>query len=158
MTRILRLAVLFVVSMFLQWWWSAHLSLWGLAPQILLVLTVCVAARLGAVAGMCYGFAWGLFLDVMRAQLFGANALALVLVGYGTGSARRQLDVVSLASQAMVVFLMTWAYFLVTGRCGLVFMRTFLWVGWQAFLFDPLYNCALVPFVALFWEALVGKP
>ena len=143
--------------MLLHWWWSTHFLVLGLAPLLLLVLTVSIAARLGSVPAMCCGFFWGLFLDVLRPQLFGANALALTLVGYGTGAVRRQIDVIGVAPQAVVVFLMTWGFFLFTGLLGLVFVKTFLWVGWVPFLFTPVYNCLLVPFVFLFWERALRR-
>ena len=140
-----RLALLWAGAMLAQWLWSSHFLVLGIAPQLLLVLTVALSARLGPVTGMCYGFAWGLFLDVMRAQLFGANALALTLVAYGTGSARRQIDMTGPGPQSVIVFFMTWAYFILTGLLGLIFMKTFLWVGWEVFLLNPFYNCLLVP-------------
>ena len=154
----LRGSVLFAAAVFLQWWWSTQLSVWGLSPQVLLVLTVALAARFGPNPGMCYGFLWGLFLDALRPQLFGANAFTLMLVGYGTGTIRRQIEVVDLVSQCVVVFLMTWGYFLFYGLLGVVFAKTFFWVGWSAFLFDPFFNCLLVPVAALCWKWLSIRP
>lgn len=142
-------AVLFLAAALLQWWWSMSLSFWGLTPQLLLVLTVAMSARVGPNAGMCYGFLWGLFLDVLRPDLFGGNALALLLVGFGAGALRRQIDVLDLVSQTVMVALMSWGYFLFYGLLGAVFAKSFIWVGWPAFLFDPLYNCLLVPFAGL---------
>lgn len=147
-----RLVVVYFVAMIVQWWWSTHFALAGLAPQVLLVLTVVVAARQGPIRAMFLGFGWGLFLDVMSAHLFGANALALTLVGYGTGSVRRQIDVAGLGSQCIVVFFMTLAYFLLLGLLGLVFMRSFYWVGWPQFVFDPFYNCAVTVVLAALWQ------
>lgn len=144
----LRGALIFVLAAFLQWWWSTRFGIWGLTPQILLALTVAISARLGPNQGMCYGFAWGLFLDVLRPHVFGGNAFVLMLVGYGTGTVRRQIDVGDVVSQCAIVALMTWGYFLIYGLLGLIFAKSFFWMGWPAFLFDPLYNCLLVPFTA----------
>ena len=138
--------------MLAHWWWTTHLSVAGLAPQLLLVLTVITAARRGPIRAMCLGCVWGLFLDVMSARLFGANALALTLVGYGTGSVRRQIDVTGLAPQCLVVFGMTWAYFVLLGLIGLVFLKTFLWVGWPSFVVDPFYNCVVGAAVFMIWN------
>ena len=142
-------AVLFLAAALLQWWWSTRMSFWGLSPQILLVLTVAMAARLGPNSGMCYGFLWGLFLDVLRPELFGGNAFVLMLVGYGTGALRRQIDVLDAVSQSLIVLCMTWGSFLLYGALGAVFAKGFIWVGWPAFIFDPLYNCFIVPPAAL---------
>jgi rod shape-determining protein MreD len=145
----LRGAVLFLAAALLQWWWSTRLAFRGLSPQVLLVLTVAMAARLGPNSGMGYGFLWGLFLDILQPELFGGNAFVLMLVGYGTGALRRQIDVLEVVSQYMIVFFMTWGSFLLYGVLGAIFAKQFLWVGWPAFLFDPLYNCLLVPLAAL---------
>lgn len=147
-----RLLFLFFAAMAVHWWWTTHFALWGLSPQLLLVLTVAVAARQGPVRAMLVGFGWGLFLDVLAPRLFGANALALTLVGYGTGAARRQIDVAGVGAQCAVVFFMTWAYFLLSGLVGAVFARHFLWVGWGTFLLDPFYNALAAAAVSLVWE------
>jgi rod shape-determining protein MreD len=142
-------AVLFVGAMFLQWWWNTHLAYWGAAPQFLLALTVVVAARRGPVTAMLVGFVWGLFSDTLRADLFGADALLYALAGYGAGMVRRQIDLGAPEPLAATVFLMTWAYAIMLGVLGHVFMKSFLWVGWVSFLTAPFMN-ALV--------AIIGMP
>ena len=144
--RLLGGLLLFVVGLMGHWLWSTHLTVFGLAPQLLLILTVAVAARRGPVVGQCFGFAWGLFLDVLGVHLFGAQALGLTLVGYFVGSLRRQMDVSSPPSQLMLVGLLTPSYFLFYGLAGWVFERHFFWVGWPSFVADPFYNCLVAPF------------
>jgi rod shape-determining protein MreD len=138
--RYLRGALLFVAAMFLQWWWNTHLAYWGAAPQFLLALTVVVAARRGPVPAMLVGFAWGLFSDTLRADLFGADAMLYALAGYGAGMVRRQIDLGAPEPLAATVFLLTWAYALLLGVLGHVFMKSFLWVGWIPFLTTPFMN------------------
>lgn len=149
----LKLPFLVVGAMFLQWWFSTH----AWAPLLLLVLTVAVSARLGPTSGMLCGFIWGLFLDVLRAHLFGANALVFTLAAYGTGMARRQMDVIGVGPQAVIVLIMSWLYFVLMGLLGLVFSRAFFWPGWKVVLLTPLYNCLLVPFVFVFWNRFVAE-
>ena len=153
MSQYTRLFGVFVMAMIVQWWWSTHGSIAGVAPQLLLVLTVALAARHGALRAMVLGFFWGLFLDVLNARMVGANALAMTLVGYSAGSVRRQIDLMGLGPQCLMVLLMTLAYFLFWGLLGLVFLHAFLWVGWASFLIDPLYNVLVTVFVFVFWEA-----
>lgn len=150
-----RLAGVFFAAMLAQWWWSTHGSIGGVAPQLLLVLTVAMAARYGSLRAMFLGFFWGLFLDVLSARLVGANALAFTLVAYGTGSVRRQVDLLGLGPQCLMVAGSTMAYFVAMGLLGLVFLKSFLWVGWKAFLIDPFYNCAVAVFVYALWEPLI---
>ncbi len=149
---LVRMILLFVAAMLLQWWLSAYFLVFDMAPRLLLVLTVAIATRLGPIPGMCYGFAWGLFLDVLRAQLFGANALAYTIIAYGTGAVRRQIDVVGVGPQAVTVLLMTWGYLLLSGFLGLIFIKVFFFPGWRVFLLNPLSNAVLVPIVYVFWE------
>ncbi len=143
--RYIQGAFVFFVGIAVQWMWSSHLTVWGTAPHVLLILTVAVAARGGPVAGQCYGFAWGLFLDVASVHVFGANALAFTLVGYVIGMLRRQMDVASMAPQVFFIGLLTPAYFLFLGLMGQIFEHTFLWVGWREFLVEPIYNCIVAP-------------
>jgi rod shape-determining protein MreD len=152
-----RTAALFFVAIVAHWWWSSYFSFSGLSPQLLLVLTVVAAAKLGPNAAMTFGFFWGLFLDVFAAHLFGANALALTLVGYGVGVARKQVDVSGFAPLSAMILAMTWAYFLLLSLLGLVFLRSFAWVGWAPFLVDPIYNCLLLPFGNWAWSAALGE-
>jgi rod shape-determining protein MreD len=153
-----KLIVMFIGAMGLQWWWSTRGSIMGVAPQLLLVLTVTNAARYGPLRGMCLGFFWGLFLDVMSARMVGANALALTIVAYGTGSMRRQIDLYGVAPQALMVFSLTLVYFLIMGLLGLLFLRSFLWVGWAAFIIDPFYNALLAALVVIFGEPWLERP
>lgn len=152
------MAALFFMAVAAHWWWSAYLSFFGLSPQILLVLTIVAAAKLGPNTAMCFGFGWGLALDVFSAHLFGANALALTLVGYAVGVVRRQIDVNALGPLCVMVMGMSWGYFLLSGLLSLVFMKTFSWIGWNAFLLDPFYNCLLLPFGMWAWNGAVGGP
>jgi rod shape-determining protein MreD len=142
------LAVFFGAA-FLQWLWSSHFAPYGIAPQLLLVLTVAEASRRGAPRAMALGFFWGLFLDSMSARLFGADALALVLLAYATGLVRYQMDSGEAAPQAVLAVSASWAYFLFLGVVSWIFTQRFLWVGWTNFLVLPFYNGILAAVLAL---------
>lgn len=149
---LLRGLVLFAAAMFGQWWWNTHLAFWGVAPQLLLALTVLIAARRGPVAAMLVGYAWGLFSDTLRADLFGANALLYALAGYAAGAVRRQLDLRAAGPLVATVFLLSWAYALLFGLLGQIFMKSFLWVGWPSFLAAPFLNAAVAVAGAIAWD------
>lgn len=152
-----RMTVLFVLALVGQWWWSTHMLVFGLAPQLLLVLTVIAGSRLGPIGAMCFGFAWGLCLDIFEAHLFGAKALSLTLVGYGVGTARRQIDVSGLGPLCAIVLPMSWGYYLLPSLLGGIFKAGFLWVGWSIFLLGPIYNCLIIPLADWAWESVVGR-
>lgn len=144
--RLLQGLLLFFAAATVQWFWSTYLPVFGLAPQLLLILTLAVGGQAGAVAGQCFGFAWGLFLDVLSAHVFGANALAFTLAGYVSGMLRRQMDVSSPLSQAMLVAVVTPVYLIFLGLVGLAFEHSFLWAGWRHLFVGPLYNGLVAPF------------
>ncbi|MBI5594991.1 MAG: rod shape-determining protein MreD [Elusimicrobia bacterium] len=144
--RVIEGALLFLGGLVFHWLFSTHLSFWGLSPNVLLLVTVGAAATAGPVKGQCLGFAWGLCLDAMSGHVFGANALGFALVAYIVGQLRRQMDVASPPSQAIVAAAF-WLLYAVFYSCvGLVFERRFLWPGWLSFLLDPVYSALVAPF------------
>lgn len=144
--RVLLPPLLWLVAACVQWLWSTHLTAFGVAPQLLLVMTAAVASRSGSVSGQCYGFTWGLFLDAMSAHVFGANALLFTATAYLVGALRRQVDVSSFFPQMVLIATLTPIYFLCLGWAGSVFEHKFLWVGWNLFLAAPFYDCLIAPF------------
>ena len=157
MIGLLRGLALFIGAMFIQWWWNTHFAYWGAAPQLLLVLTILIAARRGPVLGMLAGFGWGLYLDVARAELFGASALILTLAAYFVGVTRRQIDLRAAGPLAVTTFLFTWASLIGLGLLGLIFTKSFELGGWIAILATPFLNVAMVTVVALVWDAREGR-
>ena len=150
--NVLRGAALFIAAMFVQWWWNAHLAYWGAAPQFLLALTVLIAARRGPVAAMLIGYAWGLYTDTLRADLFGGGALLNALAGYSAGMVRRQIDLSAPEPLAATVFLLSIAYALLMGFLGHVFGGGFVWVGWIPFLAVPFLNALVALVAAAAWD------
>ena len=153
MIGFLRGVALFFGAMFLQWWWNTHFAYWGAAPQFLLVLTILLAARRGPVLGMLAGFGWGLYLDVARAELFGASALILTLAAYIVGVVRRQIDLRAAGPLAAMTFLFSWGGFVLLGLLGLTFTKSFEWSGWIAVLATPFLNVIAATIAALLWDA-----
>ena len=143
----------FVGAMMLQWYWNTHLSYWGAAPQFLLAFTVLIASRRGPIQAMLFGFAWGLFADALRADLFGASALLYTLAGYIAGMVRRQLDLRASGSLAAAVLLISWGYVLVYGILGSIFSTSFAWLGWAPALAAPFMNALVSVVGAGVWDA-----
>lgn len=126
------------------------LSLWtglGATPQPALAVTVVVAVLRGPAAGESFGFLSGLLLDALGTHLFGAQALAQTLVGYGVGRLRRQMDVSLPGAQMTLVALLSAVYALLLGLIALVFLGRFAAGPLKALFLAPLYNALLAPFV-----------
>lgn len=152
----LRPFALYVGAMLLQWWWNTHFSYWGAAPQFLLVATLLIASRRGPVPAMLAGFGWGLFLDVSRAELFGASAFLLTGAGYVAGMVRKQIDLRAAGPLAVCTVLVTLGVLLTHGVLGLVFAKSFERFGWLTWLFTPLMNGLLAALGAVVWDAAGG--
>jgi rod shape-determining protein MreD len=82
----LRLALVIVVAVVLQTTlFSAGLRVFGVMPDVGLVLTVAVAYYQGPERGAAFGFAAGLAIDLFLSTPMGVSALSFALVGYGVG-------------------------------------------------------------------------
>ncbi len=82
----LRLALLILAVVVLQTTlFSAGLRVFGVMPDLGLVLTVAVAFYLGPERGAAFGFLTGLAVDVFLSTPLGVSALSFSLVGYGVG-------------------------------------------------------------------------
>lgn len=144
--------LVYVGAMFLQWWWNTHFSYWGAAPQFLLVLTLLLASRRGPVGAMLAGFGWGLFLDLSRAELFGASAFLLMGAAYVAGMVRRQIDLRAPGPMAACAALVTLGALFTHGLLGLIFAKTWEGFGWRVWLFTPLMNGFLAAAGAALWD------
>jgi rod shape-determining protein MreD len=85
-SQYLRLVLVIVVGVVLQLTlFSAGLRVFGVTPDIGLVLTVAVAYYQGSERGAVIGFVAGLVIDLFLNTPFGLSALSLALVGYSVG-------------------------------------------------------------------------
>lgn len=82
----LRLGLLILAVVVLQTTlFSAGLRVFGVMPDLGLVLTVAVAFYLGPERGAAFGFLTGVAVDVFLSTPLGVSALSFSLVGYGVG-------------------------------------------------------------------------
>ena len=81
-----RLGLLIVAVVVLQTTvFSAGLRVFGVMPDLGLVLTVAVAFSVGPERGAVFGFVTGLAVDLFLSTPLGVSALSFALVGYGAG-------------------------------------------------------------------------
>lgn len=64
---------------------SPQLRLFGVAPDVLLLLSIAAAVAAGAERGAAVGFTCGLLADCFLQTPFGLSAMTYALVGYGVG-------------------------------------------------------------------------
>ena len=65
---------------------TPHLALWGVVPNLMVILAVCAGLSGGAQRGAVVGFWVGLAFDVARPVPLGLSALAYTIVAFGAGT------------------------------------------------------------------------
>jgi rod shape-determining protein MreD len=83
--RVWRLALVIVLFTIMQVTVFTHLRIFGVVPDLGLVLAVAVAYRAGPEAGALTGFAAGLLYDLFLETPLGLSALAYALTAYVLG-------------------------------------------------------------------------
>lgn len=86
-TTVGALAAAFVLQVML----APHLSIFGVVPNLLLLVVMTLAFVEGPTAGAVAGFAAGLLLDLLGTAPIGAWALVLTITGYTSGMLQENL-------------------------------------------------------------------
>jgi rod shape-determining protein MreD len=85
----LRILILVVVGLVVETTLGPDLRLFGVSPDVMLLLAICAGLTGGAEAGAVVGFAAGLLADVsLTTTPLGLCALSWCLVGWGVGTLR----------------------------------------------------------------------
>ena len=147
--RSILLSLLTVTGLALETSVMGRLTLFGVKPELLLLMTVALAMGEGPEVGATAGFVMGLMTDLVVPQPQGVYALTLTVVGYAVGRVRAQLQtpsawlpigMVFVSTVAGVAFYGSFNILLGQGSIGLVgVIRN---AGLAA-----LYNALLTPFV-----------
>lgn len=90
--RILRLALVLVVTLVVQFTLGLDVRIAGAHPDLTLLLPVCAALCAGPDAGALVGFATGLATDLLLPTPFGLSALVYCVVGFAVGALTRNVD------------------------------------------------------------------
>ncbi len=107
MTRFFFYLSTLVIGLFLEIIFTRYFSLFGIAPNLLLIFVVALGFMLGPVTGETVGFIWGLMADSLGINLFGMHSLILTLAGYISGKLRRRVDAERAAPQIVIACVAT---------------------------------------------------
>lgn len=101
---ILRWTVLLAGAYALQVGFLDDLHLFGVHPELMLLVAICAGLVGGSSTGAAVGFAAGLLTDLLLSGSFGITALCYTLVGFGVGAAEdsviRSTRIISMAISA----------------------------------------------------------
>lgn len=82
---VLRASALVFVASLLQASLASSVSVAGGAPDLLLLVVVCLGLVRGSIPGALAGFAGGLIVDVLTLETLGLTSLVLTLAGFWAG-------------------------------------------------------------------------
>jgi rod shape-determining protein MreD len=91
-TSVGRLVTIGLVGGILQLTTVSQVAIFGVPADLSPLLVATVGLLCGAIAGACFGFGVGLFMDTLLAQTLGLTSLVLVAVGYAAGRLRELRD------------------------------------------------------------------
>ena len=145
--RRVRLALVLLSTLALQKGLSSHLYLFGVAPNVLLLMTIAAGLSSTAERGAVVGFFAGLSFDFITQGPLGLGSLSYCLVGYAAG--RLQAGFVR-SSQVLPVFagaLLSAVGELLYVVFGQVVGQTQMWTGqvWRVILVTSAVNAVLAP-------------
>jgi len=85
---VLRLALVGILTVILQVSAVTQLQIFGTNADLMPLVIAAVGLLAGSIAGACFGFTVGLFLDLALVQTVGLSSLVYVAVGYWAGRFR----------------------------------------------------------------------
>lgn len=141
---VLLTAVLLQTTLF-----ARYVTLFGITPDLILIVTISLAIVEGPVVGATSGFAGGLLRDLLLAAPKGLTGLAYLLVGYMIGSLRPYVPSTSVFIPIAGIFIGSVAgTALYTGFSALLGVTLVGPAGLiRLIILTAIYNTILVPFV-----------
>jgi rod shape-determining protein MreD len=91
-TSVSRLVAIGLVGGILQLTTVSQVAIFGVPADLSPLLVAAVGLLCGSIAGACFGFGLGLFMDTLLAQTLGVTSLVLLAAGYGAGRLRELRD------------------------------------------------------------------
>jgi rod shape-determining protein MreD len=123
-------------------------SIYGVKPDLVLLLLFVISFREGSVTGTIFGFIGGLAQDFFSNGLLGAGAFAKSLWGYLVGKSNQRLDTHSIVVQISLLFCVSILDgLLIHGLIGILrYPVSFKGRTAYFIVFQTIYNCFIWPF------------
>jgi len=138
--------LLYLLTGLIHWWWTANLSFFGVAPNIIFIAALSAAIIARPAKAIAYCFFFGIYLDLLGSNLFGAYALTYTLMAYGIYMMKRHLDLVGPFSQIIAALSLTLVTMLFYQALCLTLAKINP-LQLKAFLVEPFLNAILAPIV-----------
>lgn len=138
--------LLYLLTGLVHWWWTANLSFFGVAPNLIFLAAMSAAIIARPAKAIAYCFCFGLYLDLLGSNLFGAYALTYTLMAYCIYMMKRHLDLAGPFSQIIAALSLTLVTMLFYQTLSLTLARINP-LQLKAFLVEPFLNAVLAPIV-----------
>ena len=136
MRRVLAITGILIASIVLQSTIFARINLFGVRPDLILVVTICIGLLYGPFTGLYLGLAGGFLLVLAGGGILGINVLTKALLGYGAGYVGK-----TVLKDNIFIPLATVAIATLAGEItAFLFLTAF---GWQGRFFNYLFATVL---------------
>lgn len=139
--RFVVILLLSLLGLTLQGTFLTHLRLFGVLPDLVLILVVCYALLKGATEGAIVGFFCGLLADVFTGSLLGVNALSKMLIGYLVGLTEEKVFKENPWVAVVALAITT------------IFDNLLLFLCYKAFAVLP--NLGIMGFIQVLWPTII---
>lgn len=148
--------LLFLVTGFVYWWWTWHLSVFGVAPNFIFLAALSAAVMARPVKAAAWCFFLGLYLDMLGAGFFGAYALIYTLMAYCVYVMKRHFDMSAPFSQFVAAPVMSAGCMLLYQALLFAMAKTSP-LNLKNFLVEPFLNALAAPAVFYCFAGLKRK-
>ncbi len=131
---VVRHILLLILAFILQTTWIHTFEVFGLKPDLVVLLLVYIALRSGAFEATILGFAIGFIQDVDIPENLGLNALVNSIIGFSAGWGRLHIAADNVQVQIVLIFAAVLVHDLIyyIGERGLTWSEMpFLWVRYS---------------------------
>ena len=149
-------ALLYLLTGVFYWWWTGHLSIFGTAPNFIFLACLGAAVMAPPVKALAYGFFFGVYMDLLGTNMFGAYALTYTLLVYSVYLMKRHFDMNAPFSQIITALIMSLVCMLFYQGLSLA-MAEINPLSPKNFLTEPFLNAAAAPVVFYVFSRLKRK-
>ncbi len=146
----------FIIVSVAYWLFSNHFSFFHIAPNMLFTAAISLAILLKPVTALSFCFFWGLYMDMMGINAFGAYALIYTLMCYAVHISKKRFDFDMPIPQIVLVFILSVLVFLFHQMLSLIFTDVNP-LRLKVLFVEPLVNSLLMPFVFAIFHYLKRK-
>jgi rod shape-determining protein MreD len=149
----IKIFIMLICGLVIQILMQKYMSIFNVAPQVLMLNVIFFALIKGSLFGEMYGFTCGLFIDAFSISPFGTNAFILTLIGYIFGMFSHKLDEAQLSVHMVSTVIASFFYLLVM---VLIFSVSGIkkQITIPMLVVVPLYNLVLAPFLFVIFARL----